>query len=175
MAEELRVVPAELEPLFETACDVDFFLAEDVGPWAAALPCALVLEPVCGLALALTTTAHTSVSARAARKQDPRIPAKSLAVNPEPSLPENRVIQKRAALKKRKSPTGPGTAIIPYRGDTVLGPIGPVQVTEVYPRRRSCHPVATFPAGGPGKPHPARSSGSTPPGRTLPHCSLVAC
>src|SRR3981081_4407093 len=76
---------------------------------------------------------------------------------------------------KRKGPTEPSTDIIPYRGETVLGPVGPVTVTGVCPTERPLRPVATCLAGGPGTPHPVRFSGLIPPEQTLPRCSPVAC
>jgi hypothetical protein len=137
----------------------------------------LLAEPsvveLCWPARAAGTQTHTSINAQTALIRALRISIQTLAIDLKPSLWQTFTGAKLPLAIR--SPTAGWQCYHPRSEVAVPASVGLVYVTEVYRRRRWCHPAATNHADVPGRPHPGRSSCSTRSGQTLLHCSPAAC
>ena len=113
--------------------------------------------------------------------------AAAMATSTIPRDLKNEVIPRWRA--RRPPPQPPRTAALPNNTtpnerwhcnhprlrSTAPVSVGRRYVTEVYPRRRSCHPAGWNRAGEPGRRRPDHSSCWIRCARNLLRCSLVAC
>ncbi len=95
-----------------------------------------------------------------------------LSLQPQP--PSN-LAQAYPPAVLQQTPTASGTGIILHSMKQCQFRLAIFQVTEVYRRRRRCHPGGLNRAAGPGKPRPGHSSDQPPLWRIRPRCSPTAC